>query len=324
MGRASFHQNTNNQELKIDVSQNIYMRFTFKKLKTNFLRIIFFVLIILCCACGSPKKEVRNIHESYISKLDSTVIENSGLLLWKDQFWTFNDSGGKNELYGLDKKTGVVTITIQLANVNNVDWEDIAQDKNHIYIAETGNNAGMRKDLKIYRIKKEDITNNPIQSLIADSILFNFADQTDFTPAFRNTKWDCEALIFHNDSLYVFTKDWVTYITKVYGFPAKEGNYSEMPIDSFNVNGLITGADILHNGNFALIGYKDFHSFVWLFKKKKGAFFSNPHFIDLGFLENAQTEGICFSNHNDLFISCEQTVNYPQQIWKIAKENLLK
>jgi hypothetical protein len=250
------------------------------------------------------------------------VIENSGLLLWDDRFWTFNDSGGKNELYGLDKQTGAVINTIQLSNVNNVDWEDIAQDKKYIFIAETGNNAGARHDLKIYRIKKKEITKNRVQTVTADSILFNFADQTDFTPAFRNTRWDCEALMFYNDSLYLFTKDWLTSITKVYGFPAKEGDYSEMPIDSFNVNGLITGADILHNGKFALIGYKDFHSFAWLFEKKKGTFFSNPRFIDLGVLENAQTEGICFSNHNDIFISCEQTVNYPQQIWKISKEKL--
>jgi hypothetical protein len=280
------------------------------------------VVISLFFSCIAKKNSEKIIPETYIRLLDSSVIENSGLLLWDDRFWTFNDSGGKNELYGLDKQTGAVINTIQLSNVNNVDWEDIAQDKKHIYIAETGNNAGARHDLKIYRIKKKEITNNPVQSVSADSILFSFADQTDFTPAFRKTKWDCEAMMFYDDSLYLFTKDWLTSITKVYGFPAKEGQYSEMPIDSFNVNGLITGADILHNGKFALIGYKDFHSFAWLFEKKKSTFFSNPCFIDLGVLENAQTEGICFSNHNDIFISCEQTVNYPQQIWKIPKEKL--
>jgi len=283
------------------------------------LMLLFF---ILSCNRGVKNNTlVTGLLDDLQTQLDSTVIENSGLLLWNDRFWTFNDSGGKSELYGLDKQTGAVTITIQLANVSNIDWEDIAHDKKHIYIAETGNNAGARQDLKIYRINKKEITNNPFQSVTVDSILFNFADQNDFTPAFRNTKWDCEALMFYNDSLYVFTKDWLTFITKVYGFPAKEGNFSEMPIDSFNVNGLITGADILPNGKFALIGYVDFHSFAWLFEKKKGQFFANPHFIDLGMLENAQTEGICFSKEGDIFFSCERTESYPQQIWKIRKEN---
>jgi len=291
--------------------------------------ISFIVLIPILFVCnfqnsnngkGSVNKAL--VPETYIGLLDSTINENSGLIIWNNHFWTFNDSGGKNEIYGLDLKTGSIRCTVQLSNVRNIDWEDIAQDKDYIYIGETGNNFGTRHDQKIYRIRKKEINSKPYQKINADSICFNYADQTDFKAALRQTSYDCEALFSFNDSLFIFTKDWLHFKTKVYGFPAKAGNYSLQPIDSFNVDGLVTGADILPDGRFALIGYKDYHSMAWLFEKKDNKFFSNLKFIDLGMLENAQTEGICFSKKEDIFISCEQTTNYPQQIWKISKEKL--
>jgi hypothetical protein len=287
------------------------------------------LILTLFCSC-KPNTNKRNsvsgldsiVPETYIKSLDSVIVEISGLLLWDNHFWTFNDSGGKNEIYGLDFINGKILFTIQLTNAKNIDWEDIAQDEKYIYIAESGNNAGVRHDLKILRIKKKDITSYPFQSVMADSISFRFADQKDFTPVFRQTPYDCEALMVYNDSCFVFTKDWIRNITKVYGFPSEIGNYSPFPIDSFNANGLITGADILPNGKYALIGYKNFRSFFWTFRKTKSNFFSNPRFIDLGMLVNAQTEGICFTSEGDLFFSCERTENYNQQIWKIGKKQL--
>jgi hypothetical protein len=291
--------------------------------------LLFAIILVLLTSCklktssiDSASNQDSIVPETYITCLDTILVENSGLILWNDHFWTFNDSGGKNEIYGLDFKTGKVLFTVQIANATNIDWEDIAQDKKYLYIAETGNNAGARHDQKIYRVRKKDITSNPFQSVFADSITFHFADQVDFTPSFRLTRYDCECLIFFNDSLFVFTKDWLRFSTKVYGFPAKCGEYSVFPIDSFNVNGLITGADILPSGKFALIGYKNFHSLMWIFQKTRSEFFSNPRFLNLEMLENAQTEGVCFSSTGDLFFSCEQTGNYNQQIWKIGEKQL--
>jgi len=286
----------------------------------------FFIIMVLLSACntGSRKQNSSQLNagfpESYIPLLDSSVMENSGIIYWNKFIWTFNDSGGKNEVYGMDAKTGEVKITLRLTNATNTDWEDIAQSGVYLFIAETGNNSGVLQDLKIYRFKKKQITNNPFQSVSVDSILFNFADQTDFTPSFRKTKWDCEALLFYNDSLYVFTKDWVNFITKVYVMPNIPGTYILNPIDSFDVKGLITGADINAKGKIALVGYQNYKSFVWLFQKTDSTLFANPKWIDLSMLENAQTEGICFNPRGDLLMSCEQTVNYLQQIWKIRKE----
>jgi hypothetical protein len=292
--------------------------------------LLFFVFILFSITSCKLKSSSNNtasnqdsiVPETYIHLPDTILKENSGLILWNNHFWTFNDSGGKNEIYGLDFNAGKILITIQISNAKNIDWEDIAQDKNFIYIAETGNNLGTRHDQKIYKVRKKDINSNPIQEVKADSISFQFADQVNFTPSYHQTEYDCEALIIYHDSIFVFTKDWLRFITKVYGLPIKKGDYTVFPRDSFNVNGLITGADILPNGKFVLIGYKNFHSLMWTFQKTRTKFFSNPRFIDLGMLENAQTEGVCFSTTGDLFFSCEQTVNYSQQIWKIGKNKL--
>jgi hypothetical protein len=297
-------------------------------MKNQFL-ILLGLLICFLISCNSKERNNKNsagnrfiFPENYIKILDSSLVENSGLIMWNNYFWTFNDSGGKNELYGLDFKTGKIQCTIQINNATNVDWEDIAQDKYYIYIADTGNNFGDRHDQKIYRIKKKKINSKPFQSFNADIISFKFADQFDFTNAFHQTRYDCEALLSTKDSLFVFTKDWIKNSTKVYGFPAEIGDYNVSPIDSFNTNGLVTGADILPNGKFALIGYRNFRSFMWTFQKTNSNFFANPRFFRLEKLENAQTEGICYTTKGDLFISCEQTANYLPQIWKIGKKQL--
>jgi hypothetical protein len=286
-------------------------------------RFLFFtILFFLFCSCNlfSRKKNAGESFvypESYLAMLDSGIRENSGIIYWNNFIWTFNDSGGKNELYALDPKTGMITMTIVLSNASNTDWEDIAQNDEYIFIAETGNNAGTRTDLHILRIKKAAITNEPLQEVEAEQIFFNFADQSDFNPLFRQNPYDCEALFEWNDSLYVFTKDWVTFKTKAYVMPNVPGNYHLLPIDSFDVKGLITGVDINASGDIAMVGYQDFQSFVWMFEMKGQNIFHNPRWIDLGMLENAQTEGICFIPSGELLISCEQTISHMQQIWKI-------
>lgn len=289
--------------------------------------LIFPFLLFIGASCKlKPKKDKSHLKsvaviENYIPILDSTLKENSGIIYWKKLLWTFNDSGGKNELYGIDAKTGKMKRKIHLTNTTNVDWEDIAQNDKYIFIAETGNNFGTRLDLQILRLKKSEITNKKIQHLKVDKIFFSFADQNRFEPLLRHNAYDCESLLEWNDSLYVFTKDWIHYKTKAYVMPNEPGSYDLMPVDSFNINGMATGVDINSKGEIAMIGYKDYKSFAWLFTKTDSTLFGHPRYIDLSFMHNAQTEGICYTPNGDLLISCEQTADYPQEIWRIRKRN---
>ena len=290
----------------------------------------FLTLSIILGSCKHNHKENSNntnlksesVIESYIPKLDSMLRENSGIIYWNKLLWTFNDSGGKNELYGIDAKTGELKKTIHLSNATNTDWEDIAQNDKYIFVGEIGNNAGTRLDLQIYRLKKSEINKKPDQHLKVEKIFFSFADQDRFEPLFRHNPYDCESLFEWHDSLYVFTKDWVHYITKAYVMPNVPGSYDLMPIDSFNINGMATGVDINSKGEIAMIGYKDFKSFAWMFTKTDSTLFGNPRYIDLSFMQNAQTEGICFDPDGNLLISCEETESYAPEVWRIKKSNI--
>lgn len=166
------------------------------------------------------------ITPTFIANLSTVVNEASGLLWWNKKPWTHNDSGGQPAIYSINKSTGDTTKTVILTNALNKDWEDIAQDDKYIYIGDFGNNAnGNRTDLKIYRIKKADVKNKT--AVKASVINFSYSDQTDFTPkGSNNTNFDCEALIAYNDSLFLFSKDWVDNKTRLYKLPKLPGTYT--------------------------------------------------------------------------------------------------
>jgi hypothetical protein len=175
--------------------------------------------------------------------LDSVIKETSGLILWNDHLYTQNDDGDTH-LYELDTLTASITNSYSLPGVGNGDWEEISQDSTYIYIGDFGNNtSGNRTDLHVLRVEKSTLANvNPV----IDTIYFSYADQTDFSATTVNhTDFDCESMIVTEDSIFIFTKQWVSFQTKLYGFPNTPGTYVANAIDSCTVNGLITGATYL-------------------------------------------------------------------------------
>ena len=244
--------------------------------------------------------------DSFIQKLPGKLDENSGLIFYNNLFWTFNDSGGKNRIYGFNSK-GEIENEIEITDAKNIDWEDIAQDNNHIYIGDFGNNNGERKNQKIYKIKKRDISDIKEQKVNAAEIKFNYENQKSFNFQQHNTPFDCEALVELDDNLYIFTKDWTNRETMVYQIPKKEGVYKIKPIERFNVSGLITGADISPDKNqLALVGYKNYKPIVWLFSNiSTESFFEGERiFIEMDSIFDSQNEGICFMGNDSLIISC--------------------
>jgi hypothetical protein len=293
----------------------------------NLLKISLIVLVVLVLLPSVIQAEEgegqqRELPETFIRELDDDLKENSGLIFWDNLIWTINDSGGKNQVYGFDPFTGAVRRTILLLNAANVDWEDIAQDDQYLYIADSGNNMGNRKNLQVLKISKMMITNQSFQAVNVEKIDFNYFEQTNFGPNNKHNSYDCEALFALNDTLYLFSKDWVSNITKAYALPTSPGSYILNPIDSFDVKGLITGADINPEGELALIGYRDFKSFGWIFQKTDSTLFGTPRYINLSMLDYAQTEGICFTPQGDVLFSCEKTENFTQQVWMIRSNKL--
>ena len=141
--------------------------------------------------------------------------EASGLAYLDGDLWTHNDGGNSNEIYRIDTLTGAILQTVLVGALENEDWEDLAQSNTHLFVGDFGNNAGNRMDLKVGRIDRNNLGNLIVSAQI---INFSYSDQTDFTPLLNANDYDCEAFFFYQDSLHLFTKNWVDQQTRHYTF----------------------------------------------------------------------------------------------------------
>lgn len=254
--------------------------------------------------------QVSNFKDKF--ELPDQVKETSGLLFFKGKIITHNDSGDSANLYELDSLNGNLLRTINITNATNVDWEDIAEDNTHIYIGDFGNNNGNRTDLKIYKILKSDFENS--NTVTAKIISFAYEDQTDYTTRPNNNNFDAEALIAYNNSLYIFSKNWLNVETRVYKLPTLSGNYTAIKISEANVEGLITGA-VTSNDHIILCGYDataPFLIFISANRSPDENVFSNG-FEKYSFTNELgaghQVEGITIFDEGKFYISREASNN---------------
>lgn len=261
------------------------------------------------------------------TKLADEVPESSGLLYTGGQLWTFNDSGNAPVLFRVDSTDGHVVQRVRLTNVANVDWEDITADAQYVYVGDFGNNNGDRRDLRVLRVPKAAL-GPTADTASARAISFTYPDQTDFTPRTNRHNFDCEAFFFANDSLHLFTKDWVDLQTRYYTLPAVPGTYIAHYKGTFNVNGLVTAAALNAPGSAAgLLGYNASNgtTFLWLLSGFQSNQFlrANKRRIELpSALAIGQAEGLCFVDRYRLFVSNEQLIvpffTVPAQLYSLS------
>lgn len=261
--------------------------------------------------------------------LPAEVVETSGLIKWRHRLITHNDSNDIR-LYSLDSITGAVTQSLPIAGASNKDWEDIAQDEQYIYIGDFGNNAtGNRTNLRIIRVEKASVeTGVPV----IENISFSYSDQTDFTPKRGNTTdFDCEAMVVSRDSIYLFTKQWTGKKTNLYALPKIPGTHVAQLRDTYNVGGLVTGADYIEDKRIVvLLGYSGtVQPFLYLLYDFTGHDFFNANKRKVGLsLSFYQAEGIASSNGLDYFITNEKFVQSPfinvaQKLHKVSLDPFL-
>nr|WP_320020768.1 hypothetical protein [uncultured Draconibacterium sp.] len=280
------------------------------------------LLMFVFFSCTAPEKEIDKPTaqlkaEKYIPKVADKLDELSGLMIFNDHFWGFNDSGGKNELYGFNK-SGKIKYEIELNNAKNKDWESITQTDRYIFVGDFGNNMGNRDNLLIYRIDKKDLSEKAEQKIDTKEIKLKYALQDNFSYLKKTTPYDCEAMVAFKDKLYLFSKNWRDETTWQYNVPTKKGEYEITPTDTFNVKCLVTGADISpDNKTLALVGYENYRSFIWLFSDFPGDRFfeGKSQQIKLEGIDGAQTEGISFLNNDSILVSCEKTKSHNQQVF---------
>ena len=259
---------------------------------------------------GSCTYNPSNIKPDASFTLSGTLSETSGLIFWNNYLWTHNDNIDTN-IYCLDTLTGSIIGSYPLHEIENKDWEEISQDDDFIYIGDFGNNSGNRTDLKIIRIIKSSFLNN---SPAIDSIRFSYSDQVDFTSASNNTDFDCEAFIVTDDSIYLFTKQWISNKTSLYSLSKNPGDQVAKLKSTLDVNGLITGAVYIGPERIiALSGYSEtLDPFIYLLYDFSGSdFFGGNKRKIAVLLQYHQIEGITTSNGIRYYISNESFSLYP-------------
>jgi hypothetical protein len=261
-----------------------------------------------------------------IRKLKNKFIENSALNYDNERIWTLSDAGGENRIYTIDTLGGGELEDLELLGVTNIDFEALTSNDTHFFVGDFGNNDGIRTDLTIYKFPKPSpIVRNNIVS--PESIRFTYPDQKDYRKN-QNTSFDCEAMIYYNDHLYLFTKDHQTNTSSLYEIPAQAGSYEAKLKGKFDTKGTITDAHINRDKNkIVLVGHHPDRqtNFLWVLKDFRGSdFFTGKKlYAELGTLDQVgQIEGVSFFDNNRLFISNEQYKTYNPYLYLLNIESV--
>ncbi|MFL9833813.1 hypothetical protein [Chryseobacterium terrae] len=266
--------------------------------------ILLFTLFFLQTAF-SQQPEIFKLKKYRIAVLSDSIQETLGLNFFAEKLYTFNDSGNPAELYEIDKTSGKILNTLK-TNVENKDWEALTNDGENFYIGDFGNNAGTRTDLKIYKIPFQ---NNQLQNDLLKTISFYYPQQKDFTSKNINTDFDLESMIYLNNKIHIFTKEWASKSTTHYMIdPENFENQAAQKIESFKTNFVVTDASYFDKKLY-VVGYtKKTEVFLDIFNESEsGIFFKEkPKHLNLGSaLTIGQIEGIAV-DETGIYISGEK------------------
>jgi hypothetical protein len=275
-------------------------------------KIAFFSLLFLgFTSCKTSSKNLstvsikNTIEFQLIKNLDAELTETSGLEYYNSLIITHNDSGDQPTLYFLDQK-GTLLYSKTYKNMNAVDWEDITKDDTYLYIADTGNNHGNRKDLSIYKIALKELDN---EDALVEKLHFSYPDQKKFEKGDQDHPYDAESLVAIENDLYLFSKDWKDQTTVIYKINKNKKDQEAQKVSSYNIKGLVTGATFNGKNTVLLCGYNSsLTPFVFKVHYENGAF----EFLEkqeIGIYGGAQVEAISYlttkNNKEVYYFSCE-------------------
>ncbi|MFM7005799.1 MAG: hypothetical protein ACKOWX_00965 [Flavobacteriales bacterium] len=297
------------------------------------------IALLICCVCYlfSFKAQTGvtlptiNISPQFVANLGPANNETSGLVYHHDTLFSINDSGNAPAIFAIDPVTGNTMQTWAFLNAQNLDWEALTASSSKVFIGDIGNNMGNRQFFDIYQV--DFVEMSLTDTLPTSKQTFYYPDQPIGPLPMNGHNFDAEAMAWKNDSLHIFSKNWVNLWTKHYVLPAIwQDTIAATLVDSFQVNGLITDAayDSANNQIF-LLGYQQqasglYNTFMWMFWDFQNEIFNGTRRrLELGStLSLAQTEGICITGAYKGLISGEQintVITIPPKIhsWDVAQ-----
>ena len=270
---------------------------------------IYLLVGLILFGCSNKEIDSAEIDSAEIvSKivLPKIINETSGLEFYNNNFITHNDSGGEPSLYVFNED-GEIIETIGLNKnpdfeIENNDWEDITNDNEYLFVADTGNNFGNRDNLNIIRVSKGT-------DFMVDGIIeISYSDQESFFPRPKH-KYDAEAIIVIEDKIALFSKDRENLNTDLY-LVDKDQNGQQILTSKFNytVGSLITGGDYnKENSLLALVSYNSKgEQYLILFENFELNNLENNNFTKYKIpIERAQIEAIKIIDQETFWITSE-------------------
>lgn len=249
-------------------------------------RLIFlFIIATACQALGNL---------SFVADINNSLKEVSAIEYDRtnNMFWVIEDSGNKNNLYGLNAE-GKIIRDIDISNADNIDWEDLTKDdQGNIYIGDFGNNDESRQEFVIYKIDFKDLNKKVVNASVISFKL----------PQEQSSK-DIEAFFLLHNNFYFFSKESKKFV--VFRVPNMEGVQIADVLYTHNLNhknSKITSADISEDGTIVLLN----HDRLWKLSNYNDDDFFSGDVTMKKFLHNSQKEGICFKGTSEVYISDER------------------
>jgi hypothetical protein len=288
-------------------------------MKNSISIIIAFILI----ACQNGSETLATLY-----KLPKKLKEVSGIVYAENDnlFWTLEDSGNANKIYGLNANNGAIEKTITIDNTSNIDWEDITKDKaGNLYIGDFGNNDNVRKDLCIYKINKNSLEKQ--NAIPAYKISFSYPEQREFPPKKTALFFDVEGFFELKNNFYLFTKNrskGFDGTVLVYKIPNKAGFHQAVLMGELNSGDnynhcAITSATISPDASKVVLLT---HDKIVLLENFKGDNFLKGKQSQLKLGHFSQKEAVCFKNNETLIIADEKTNKIGGNIYGVSLSKL--
>lgn len=223
-------------------------------------------LIFLATFCGTKKTaETAPLDSMFEPGVTAGVItepileEASGLaesISNPGYLWTHNDSGDKARLF-LITTDGSIKAVVNLANIKNRDWEDIAigpgpeEGKNYIYIGDIGDNESEFIYKHIYRIEEPTINPTTKDTTIqqVDVITFKYPEGLR----------DAESLMLDplTKDLFIISKRELRCNVYRLPFPQSTSDTlsAELAIERIEFDETINGDTVKNGGEILVKGY---------------------------------------------------------------------
>lgn len=251
--------------------------------------------------------------------LPGTLSESSALLCVGDEFVSFNDSGGAAVLYRFNA-AGQIQHQLELS-VKNIDWEAASSDGQFLYLADSGNNAGKRSTVLIYKIPLDwSLLKQPYRPEQLEILLPPDKKRQPY-----QHDLDFEALVYQQGALWLISKSWASQQPQLYQLdPTLKQQKLGQALSLQSPGFLVTDASFdANSGHWWLVGYTDPRQAIWAYLSHSGFQVQIARYDQkLRLLQRktlpttGQVEGLCIDQNNQIWTSEEGSSQKPALLLK--------